>query len=574
MWTSGRVWPYRHALGDRETAKPHLSCKYHTVVINTAQYAVSCLPIRVAVSRAVEAVLRRSIRAIDVAMHRLYGWRGNPLHQSGALAAWMLVVLTVTGVYLLLVYRVASPAASVQRLAADPWLGGWIRTVHRYATDLFIIAAVVHAARIAAQARGWGPRTRAWITGVFLLGVGLACAWTGFVMAWDSFGMRLAMEGARLFDVLPVLSEPVSRIFAGDRPVPQVFFFLNLFVHIALPLAMGAGLWLHVSQVARPVLAPPRPITRNVTVLLVALAVVRPAPLGPAADPLALPASTPLNLLSTWWLPITEQLAPWVVWGAVLSLGVAVLLMPRFARRPRTGALAPSVVDPRLCTGCNQCPQDCPWEAITMVPRDDDRPTLVARVDPTRCVSCGICAASCAPMGVGPPGRSGRDQLAQIRELITADHGRDPRGAPVVVVRCGQSSPLLREQVIAAGATLHEVPCVGTVHSSVVELLIRQGAAGVMIAGCPPRDCTGREGPKWLEQRLYHDREAELQSRVDRRRVCVVTAATGLEREVLTALTAFRAEVSALDSGREGPTADLADLVEVECAAGAEESRP
>ena len=38
---------------------------------------------------------------------------------------------------------------------------------------------------------------------------------------------------------------------------------------------------------------------------------------------------------------------------------------------------------------------------------------LVARVDPQLCVSCGICAGSCAPMGVGPRGRIwiARDQL-------------------------------------------------------------------------------------------------------------------------------------------------------------------
>ena len=53
-----------------------------------------------------------------------------------------------------------------------------------------------------------------------------------------------------------------------------------------------------------------------------------------------------------------------------------------------------------------------------MVAREDDRPTLIARVDPARCVSCGICAGSCAPMGIGPPGRSGRDQLAATRALL------------------------------------------------------------------------------------------------------------------------------------------------------------
>ena len=515
-----------------------------------------------------ESAARRVNRTLDALVHRLYGWRWNPVHQSGALAAWLLVVLAVTGSYLLVYYRVGSPSASVQRIAADPWVGSWVRTLHRYATDAFVVAAALHAMRILAQARGWGSRARAWITGVFLLGVGLACAWTGFVMAWDTFGLRLAVGGARLFDVLPVLSEPLGRIFAGDRPVPQAFFFLNLFIHIALPLAMGVGLWLHVSRVARPVLAPPRRIRWGATALLVAVAIILPAPLGPPADPLRLPTDTPIDLPTAWWLPLAEDAAPWLVWSAVLGGLTLALLMPRLSRRPRTGRWAPSVVDPRLCTGCDQCVQDCPWEAITMVPRDDDRPSLVALVDPARCVSCGICAGSCAPMGVGPAGRTGRDQMAAARADVVPTLQSAPPDDRVVVVCCSQGSPALRTALAAAGARLHGVPCVGGLHSSVVELLLRQGAAGVMIAGCPPRDCIGREGPKWLDQRLFHDREAELQARVDRRRVRVMTAAAGLDDEALAAFVVFRREVLSLEQ----PAADDSFDLVAECETEASEA--
>lgn len=498
----------------------------------------------------VMARLERSARAVtgalDALMHRAFHWRWNPLHQSGALAAWMLVVLTVTGIYLLLFYRVGAPSASVQRIAADPWLGAWMRSLHRYATDLFILAALLHALRLFGQARSWGPRVRAWVSGVFLLAVGFVCAWTGFVMAWDSFGYRLAVVGARLFDVLPVLSEPVGRIFAGDRPVPDAFFFLNLFVHIALPLAMGAGLWLHVSKVARPVLAPPPALKWRVTSLLVLLAVVAPAPLGPAADPLALPDTTPLALTSSLWVPVAEGLPPWATWLAVATLLAAVLAVPRFTWRAREGSWAPSWVDPRLCTGCDQCTQDCPWGAIQMVDRDDGRPSLVARVDPALCVSCGICAGSCAPMGVGPPGRTGRDQLARARGTLSPAL-RQPQSRPsVTVVRCAQGSSALDVRLSAEGALIHDVPCVGNLHSSVVELIVRQGAAGVLVLGCPPRDCVGREGPKWLDARFYHDREAELQSRADRARIAVVTAAIGDDTSVLAELAAFRSRLSAL----------------------------
>ncbi len=499
------------------------------------------------VAAVLERAVDRAVRGADALWQRVALVHWNPLHQSGAVAAWLLAVLTVTGLYLLLWYRVGAPAESVQRLAADPWVGRWVRGVHRYATAGFVVAAAVHALRLVGQSRYWGPRARAWVSGLLLVALGLACAWTGYVMAWDSTGLRLALVGARLLDALPLLSEPVARIFAGDRPVPQTFFFLNLFVHIALPLALGVGLLVHVAHVARPVLAPPRDLRRGLTALLVAVAVLRPAPLGPPADVLHLPTHTPLDLTTAWWVPAAERAHPLVTW-AVLVLGAGlVLLVPVAGRRPRTGRLAPSWVDPRLCTGCDQCTQDCPWEAIAMVPREDGREGLVALVDPARCVSCGICAASCAPMGVGPPQRTGRDQLVVLRQHVlpqlrpaAAAHG------PVVVIGCSRAVQGLSAARLTADFVLQHVPCAGAVHTSVIELALRGGASGVAVVACPERDCTGREGPKWLVQRVYHDREAELQARVDRRRVALLTGGPGLAGRTVADLAAFRDRVAAL----------------------------
>jgi Pyruvate/2-oxoacid:ferredoxin oxidoreductase delta subunit/coenzyme F420-reducing hydrogenase delta subunit len=468
----------------------------------------------------------------------------------------MLLVLLVTGLYLVFVYRVGSPFASLERIAADPWLGAWLRSLHRYSSDLFVIAAALHAFRMLAQSRSWGPRTLAWISGLCLFALGLVCAWTGFVMAWDSFGQRLALEGARLFDALPIFSEPIRRIFAGDRPVPSAFFFVNLFIHIAVPLGMGVGLWLHVSRLARPALLPPRRLTWAIILALTAASVLLAAPLGQGADPFLLPQTTPINLVVAWWLPLTERVSPGLVWSVILAGGAFAILIPRLARRPREGSWAPSVVDQRLCTGCNQCPQDCPWDAITMVTRQDDRPTLVASVDPTRCVSCGICAGSCPPMGVGPPGRTGRDQMADLRTVL---QGAETH--PLTAICCSQGPAGHIAALEARGARIHLVTCAGNLHSSVIELCLRSGSTGVLVCTCPPRNCVGREGPKWVDQRLYHDREAELQERVNRRRLRVAVLAAGNLTETLNAFDALARDVAEL----EPPQVELNPALAVEC---------
>jgi ferredoxin len=199
----------------------------------------------------------------------------------------------------------------------------------------------------------------------------------------------------------------------------------------------------------------------------------------------------------------------------------------------------------RLCDACNQCYQDCPYEAISMIVRpepDPERSTYVAEVDPSLCVSCGICAGSCAPMGVGPPGRTGRDQLERVRDFI----GERVSGAgEVVIVGCDRGAGGIGEGVLD-GAPVFAVDCAGSLHTSVVEFLVRSGVGGVLIVACPPRDCWNREGPRWLSERLYHNREAELKPRVDRNRVRVAHAAFGERQAVRDALAQYRLDLTAL----------------------------
>jgi ferredoxin len=495
--------------------------------------------------------------------NRLYGEERNPLYRSGALTVGLLLFLIVTGLYLLLFYRIGSPWASVERITGQAWAGRWIRTAHRLAADAAIVTAVVHALRMFAQRRSWGRRAMPWITGTGLVALILVCGWSGYVMVWDSFGQLVAVEGARILDLLPLFSEPLGRAFVGEQPIPGAFFFLNLFVHIALPIGIGIGLLLHVSRVARAQLLPPARVRWWGAGLLVAASVAWPVGMAPEASAFRVPATIPLDLLYGFWLPGARAVpAPWVALAWIAGI-VLVALVPRFTRPAPAARPTPSVVNERLCTGCEQCAQDCPWEAIAMVARDDGRATLVARVDPDRCVSCGICAGSCAPMGIGPAGRTGRDQLGEVRRFVAA---HPPRADEVVVVACARGAGGLATHGDVAGVAVLPVDCAGTLHSSVVEYLVRAGAGGVMVMACPAADCWNREGPAWLDQRLFHGREAELQERVDRRRVALRHVAFADAAGAREAVHQFRAQVQRLAVAP--PEEDFDLLARCEAAAG------
>jgi ferredoxin len=522
-------------------------------------------------TRALQRASRTVLARVDAWFNALYTWRYNPLYHSGALVVASFVILLATGLYLLLYYRIGAPYASVERITDQAFVGRWIRTLHRYVSDLAIAAAVVHAFRMFAQGRTWGPRALAWVSGVVLFFVFLVCGWTGYVMVWDVQAHLLAAEGARLFDVIPVFSEPIARAFVGEQSVPAAFFFLNLFAHIALPVGVALILWIHVSRLARTYLMPPRALFWGTVALFTAASVLWPVLMAPEADLLRVPGQTPFDVFYGFWLPASRAMSAGWVWVTFLALSAVAVCVPLMTRPPGEKRPAPSVVNERFCTGCEQCYHDCPYEAIAMVTRTDGRDGYVARVDPALCVSCGICSASCAPMGVGPVQRTGRDQLVEVKEFIERVK---PSEGEVVLVACSRGAGGAAGGDWFMDAPVFGVSCAGNLHTSVIEYLVRAGAGGVLVVSCPPRDCWNREGVTWLEERVYHGREAELKERVDRARVRIAHAAEGEPLRVAAELEAFRTEIAAMErtSAEEDINIDL--LCEVPEVSVAEEVAP
>jgi len=505
-----------------------------------------------------ERASRRVLAGVDAFCNRLYSARFNPVYQSGTIVVALYLVLVVTGLWLILFYRVGAPWESVARLTANVWIGNWVRGLHRYATDLAVVATAVHAFRMFAQERTWGARALAWVSGAVLLLLLFVCAWTGYVMVWDTFGQQLAQAGARMFDTLPVLSEPTSRAFTGEQPVPTVFFFLNLFAHIGVPLTMGVVFWLHVKRLHRPLLLPPRPLLWSTVGALFAVAIAWPLEMAPKANPFVLPEHVPTDWFVAFWMPLARSVGGGTGLLIAVAVGLGLVAVPIVTRRRGTAAPPPSVVDEDVCTGCTQCAVDCPYGAITMIERVSKRSDLVAHVDPSLCVSCGICSGSCAPMGVGPAGRTGRDQLAVAREFLASP--RRVRGE-VVVVACQHGGGAFAGNIAAQGGVPYPVSCSGNLHTSVIELLLRGGCGGVLVLACPPRDCWNREGPVWLVERVYHDREAELQARVDRARVRIANVGPGERRRAIEAVAAFVKDIAAL----EPPIAERLPEIDTEC---------
>jgi coenzyme F420-reducing hydrogenase delta subunit/Pyruvate/2-oxoacid:ferredoxin oxidoreductase delta subunit len=491
--------------------------------------------------------------AADSALDAVTGSALNPLRHLGALGFLCFWLLAVSGLvlYAVLDTSVAGAYRSIAELSGQPWyLGGWLRSLHRYAADAFVVLMLAHLLREWVLGRYRGFRRFSWLTGVPLLVFAFVSAIGGFWLNWDRLGQFSAIATAEWLDALPFFASPLTRNFLDVASVGDRLFSLFVFIHVGVPLLLVFGLWFHIQRLARAEVFPPRALAAGVTLALLALALALPVADQGAADL----ASAAQTVALDWWLLFVHPLmyassagALWLLVGGTLLL----LFALPWLRRP---AAAPAVarVDPANCNGCRRCFDDCPYAAITMLPHPNGRVARqLAQVNADLCASCGICVGSCPSStpfrsaaelvtGIDMPQMPLNGLREQMERQLAALEGE----ARIVVFGCerGASAAALD----SADVTSLSLICTGMLPPSFIEYALRGGAAGVLVTGCREGGCEFRLGAQWTQQRLLGEREPRLRASVPRERIEVLWADAGDEPALVGALNALRRRVASV----------------------------
>ena len=93
----------------------------------------------------------------------------NPLQHLGSLTIFFLWIVLVSGIYLFAFFRTSVDGAyeSVEYLTHTQWyLGGVMRSLHRYASDAAVITILLHIFKEFSYDRYRGKRWFSWLTGV------------------------------------------------------------------------------------------------------------------------------------------------------------------------------------------------------------------------------------------------------------------------------------------------------------------------------------------------------------------------------------------------------------------------
>jgi ferredoxin/coenzyme F420-reducing hydrogenase delta subunit len=492
------------------------------------------------------AFARGAVR-LERAFDRIFGAAANPLRQLGALATWCFWLALVSGIDIYIFFDTSADGAwrSIDALEKHP-LHGVVRSLHRYASDAFLLLTLLHLAWEWVRGRYYGFRWYSWVSGVPLVLLAIACGIVGYWLLADTRAQFVATGLGEWFGALPGAGQHVIRNFVTAEAISDRLFSLLIFLHIGVGLFLLLGLWAHLARLVRPQTQPQARATWSLSIALLVLCLALPALSTAPADFARVPSAVPVDWAYYGVLPLAYAGSPQAAWFAVAAATAMLLVLPWTHRAPRP---LPVRVDLPNCNGCARCFADCPYGAVVMVPRTDHkRHVQQAMVVADLCASCGICVGACPSStpfrhaaelvtGIDLPQRP-LDALRATLDRALAD--AQARGVdPIVVFGCEHGARVetvgTADDVIALA-----LPCSAALPPAFVEYAQRRGARAVLIADCGTHGCVYRFGGAFTRQRLEGTREPHLRAHARGLQVRVLTAGAGEEPLLIEAVAQMR----------------------------------
>jgi len=303
-----------------------------------------------------------------VPIHRHSVW-----YYFGGVSLFLFIIQVVTGILLLLYYKSGEELAfeSIQFIMSKVQFGWLIRSIHSWAANLFILAAMIHMFSVYFEKAYRKPREITWLTGMLMFFLALGFGFSGYLLPWNELAFFATKVGTDIAGVLPLIGKPLLMFLRGGEEVTGATLSRFFGFHVAVfPGIFTVLLGIHLILVQRQGMSEPlgyendggsekktMPFFPNfllrdlllwliVLNVLAILAVFFPWELGKKADPFA-PA--PAGIKPEWYFLFMFQTLKYIpaqIWfmdGEVLGIiafgvaGLLWMLVPFWDRKSSRG---------------------------------------------------------------------------------------------------------------------------------------------------------------------------------------------------------------------------------------------
>ena len=165
----------------------------------------------------------------------------NFWYYFGSLAAFVLVIQIVTGIFLTMSYKPDATKAfeSVEYIMRDVSWGWLIRYMHSTGASMFFVVVYLHMFRGLMYGSYRKPRELTWIFGCLIYLCLMAEAFFGYLLPWGQMSYWGAQVIVNLFSAVPIIGEDLGVWIRGDYTISDItlnrFFAFHV---IAVPLVL------------------------------------------------------------------------------------------------------------------------------------------------------------------------------------------------------------------------------------------------------------------------------------------------------------------------------------------------
>jgi cytochrome b6 len=186
----------------------------------------------------------------------------------GGLTAFMFVLLTFTGIFLMFYYIPDTRQAynNIKDISSNVFMGGLMRDLHKWSAEAMVFLVWAHMFRVFMTGAYKAPREFNWMVGVILLTLTLFLSWTGYLLPWDQLALWAITVGTKMAEATPFLGSagPWGHQFGRNAGNDVRFFLIGgtvvgqnallrfYVLHcVALPVMITLGMVVHFWRIRK-----------------------------------------------------------------------------------------------------------------------------------------------------------------------------------------------------------------------------------------------------------------------------------------------------------------------------------
>ena len=172
----------------------------------------------------------------------------------GTLSLGTFLILTATGILLMLYYHPSAPQAyaDMKDLQFVVSAGVFLRNMHRWSAHAMVLLVFAHMFKVFYRGAYRTPREFNWVIGVVLMIITLLLSYTGYLLPWDQLAYWAITVGSNLMSSVPLLGPKFRFLMLGGNTVNANALLRFYVLHcVILPLTAALFLAIHFWRIRK-----------------------------------------------------------------------------------------------------------------------------------------------------------------------------------------------------------------------------------------------------------------------------------------------------------------------------------